>query len=82
MQIIFRNFNSFLHDKKNLCKYCKNKIKTLDEYIVYNDRCKKFIVPNTKLIDIYYELAYKARKDEDKCGKFGKYFEDKYFSKK
>ena len=59
----------------NVCKYCKNRITTLDGDRLYTDRCKKFITP-----DKYYESAYNARKDENKCGPSGKYFEDKYSS--
>ncbi len=82
MKIIIRNFSNFLNIDKNMCKYCKNKITTLDGNKLYNDRCKKFIISKTRLINISYELAYNARKNEDKCGNYGKYFEDKYFSKK
>ena len=82
MKIIIRNFSNFLNNDKNMCKYCKNKITTLDGNKQYNDRCKKFIISNTSLTNISYELAYNARKNEDKCGNLGKYFEDKYFSKK
>jgi hypothetical protein len=70
-------------NKLNLCKYCKNKITTLDGNRLYNDRCKVF--PKNNEINknrntISYYLAFEARQDENKCGKTGKYFIDKYLT--
>jgi hypothetical protein len=79
--IFLRKFTVTLSDNnENMCRYCKNRILTLDRERFYSDRCKKFIVTDNKNINITYELAYNARKDEDKCGKLGKYYKDKYFT--
>jgi hypothetical protein len=85
MTNILRKYIRFFSDNNftNNCRYCKNRVTVLYENKVYTDQCKKFIISNNnKLYNITYELAYDARKDENKCGKKGKFFEDKYFSRK
>jgi hypothetical protein len=86
MRFILKKFTRFFSDKHNLntCKYCKNRITILDtnKSYSYNDRCNKFILNDTNNKQIYYELAYNARKDENMCGQKGKFFEDRYFSLK
>jgi len=58
-----------------LCKYCKYYIKPWykDQYIMqdYYGKCSKFFIPNS---ENEYEYARIIRKEEDKCGKRGKYF--------
>lgn len=85
MRVIFRKFTEFINNGNNnekICKYCKNRITTYDGNRLYSDRCKKFTVKTAKSNEVLYELAYHAKKDETKCGSSGKYYEDKYFSKK
>jgi hypothetical protein len=77
---LVQNFCTSVNDKINMCKYCKNRMLILDKERSYSDRCKKFILSDNKNTNVSYELAYNARKDENKCGKKGKYYEDKYFS--
>lgn len=73
----FRNFLIELNN--NNCKYCKNRIVTMDKDKLFSDRCIKFIISDNRHLNNSYELAYDARKDENKCGINGKYYENKYF---
>ena len=56
--------------KKKLCKNCRNII--IEENKLY---CNKFLISNNRYIDIY-DFASNVRRDEKKCGKFGKYYEN------
>jgi hypothetical protein len=79
---IIYKYIRFFSDKQNSCKYCKNRVTILDSNKSYSDICKKFILNDSTNKQIYYENAYNARKSENMCGQKGKFFEDKYFSKK
>ncbi len=87
MKNILHKYIRFFSDKHylvNNCKYCKNIITILDtnKTYSYNDRCKKFVLNDINNKQIYYELAYNARKNENMCGQKGKFFQDKYFGSK
>ena len=90
LQILFFLFSISQLSSKNFIKNiqiseCKNCIHYLQHDFIYNElslynKCSKFGEKNIINGKIEYDIARDCRKDEEKCGNEGKYFEKDDFS--